>query len=319
MESKKVLTHLTLLLAFLVGCVVYQQQQHNGSSVYPRLLEEPLPIPADFQTQFPDAMTQQLTQKLIGYWVFNSCTNVLDPSITFEYEVSATNGLDAAVLTVVSDEDPSKKYAVLAFLGSNEIADWLINFDSAPVDPDFGPSGMEVYGGYYKIIWSRFGRRLVREAMKLVTDMSYEDTLYVIGHSAGGGYSNVVGPFLAEKYPTLPVKVITWGAPRGGNAIYKDFVNSLPNLNFWRFVYQDDPVPRFPPPSQSFFHAGHLVDINENDAKAYYQQTGNNVYAGVPSGWDYEIDPTSEDHAFIYYCDYYNEYVEPTEFQLKPK
>ena len=93
----------------------------------------------------------------------------------------------------------------------------------------------------------------------------------------------------------MPVKVITWASPRGGNDVYKDHVNSLPNLNFWRFVYQQDPVPRLPlsdegvPIIGGFYHAGHLIDISETNAKAYYFQTGGDGYAGVPDSWDCKL------------------------------
>ena len=98
--------------------------------------------------------------------------------------------------------------------------------------------------------------------------------------------TNVFAPYIADKYPTVPVKAVLWAPPRGGNEVWRDFVNSLPNLNFWRYVHEHDPVPRLPLNAMSFYHAGHLIDINENDAKAYYQQTGNDVYAGVPPSWN---------------------------------
>ena len=152
-------------------------------------------IPADFSTQFPDkSITQQLATKVMGYW--HGCTDTLDSSITFEYELSAFNGLDAAVVTFVPEEEPDKKYAVLAFKGSDEAADWVtnLNFFFEETNPDrFGPEGMAVHGGYYDIIWSkRFGCNLVKETLKLINGdrdegiEGYEKMLYVVGYSAGG-------------------------------------------------------------------------------------------------------------------------------------
>lgn len=249
----------------------------------------------------------------MGYW--HGCTSTLDSSITFEYELSALNGLDAGVVTFVPEEEPNKKYAVLAFKGSDEAADWLTNLDFFFEDtkPDkFGPDGMAVHGGYYDIIWSkRFGCDLVKKTLDLINRKGYEKTLYVVGYSAGGGFSNIVGPWFAERYEDLPVKVITWGSPRGGNDVYKDYANSLPNLNFWRFVYQQDPVPRLPlsdgiPILGGFNHAGHLFDISETDAKAYYFQTGGDGFEGVPDSWNYDYSfDIADDHTFLNYCNYF--------------
>ena len=124
-----------------MACIVYQQQ--TGSAMYERYLKQKITsiISTDFPTQFPDDMTKQLALKLIEYWFFYSCTNVIDPSITFECELNTTKGRIATVLTVASDEDASKKDPILAILASNEKADWIINFNSAPVDSVFGPSG----------------------------------------------------------------------------------------------------------------------------------------------------------------------------------
>ena len=76
-------------------------------------------------------------------------------------------------------------------------------------------------------------------------------------------------------------------------------MNSFPNVNFWRFVYQQDPIPRLPisedlsPLHQEYYHAGHLIDITKTDggydSKAYYFQNGGDGYAGVPDSWNYDF------------------------------
>ena len=137
-----------------------------------------------FLLTFTDYLTQKLTEKVMGY--FHSCTSELDPSITLEYELNPLNGLDAAVATVVPDDEPSKKYAVLLFRGSDEISDWLINLNFGLTDASYGPVGTQVHGGFYNTIFSRFGKILEYKKMKLLSDDSYEDTLFIIGYSAGG-------------------------------------------------------------------------------------------------------------------------------------
>jgi hypothetical protein len=51
-------------------------------------------------------------------------------------------------------------------------------------------------------------------------------------------------------------------------------------------VFDDDVVPRTPTTAQSYYHGGHLIDINPGSAKAYYFQTGlPGVYKPAPYFW----------------------------------
>ena len=109
--------------------------------------------------------------------------------------------------------------------------------------------------------------------------------------------AQIMGSYLADKYPSFQVPVIGFGSPVVGNAVYKNWVEeTLTNLAVWRYVYKNDIVPRF----QVIYSAliwvlryeyclsGHLINYDENGSvKAYYRQDGDMIkqYAGAPRSW----------------------------------
>ena len=100
--------------------------------------------------------------------------------------------------------------------------------------------------------------------------------------------------YMAAKYPHIKVTNIGFGGPKVGNMAFKNWSEQRSNLAVWRYVYDDDAVPRLPPRTVffqplGFEHAGHTFQINPgSNCVIYYRHVGNGgaPYLGVPSDWE---------------------------------
>jgi hypothetical protein len=103
-----------------------------------------------------------------------------------------------------------------------------------------------------------------------------------------------MGVYFSLKHSDIPVKVINFGSPRVGNKNFKNWSQGIQNLSVWRFVYKKDKVARIPFRWLNYSDAGHLMQINKRNVKAYFQNTGGKGYKGVPFGWNCKAE-----HLFI--------------------
>ncbi|GLC52272.1 hypothetical protein PLESTB_000603600 [Pleodorina starrii] len=163
---------------------------------------------------------------------------------------------------------------VIAFRGTNESADWLIDLGALPVPdkairpPDVpGPPGVEdpskirVHRGFLE------GYKSVRTAVvKLVDEVLRVDgrpgpwKVEVTGHSLGGALATLASYDIAwnkrerdtqrQSGPTIAsVAMVTFGAPRVGNEVFvKDFNAVLPDA--WRVHNHNDMVTRHAAPHE---------------------------------------------------------------------
>jgi triacylglycerol lipase len=86
-------------------------------------------------------------------------------------------------------------------------------------------------------------------------------TLWFTGHSLGGAMTTIcAGRCKLSHIRSNPRAVFTYGAPRVGNRRYVNFVR----LEFYRWVNNNDIVPRVPPTAMGFRHTGTEVYLNSN-------------------------------------------------------
>jgi triacylglycerol lipase len=84
-------------------------------------------------------------------------------------------------------------------------------------------------------------------------------TLWFTGHSLGGAMATIcAGRCKLSHIRSDPRALFTYGAPRVGNRRYVNYVN----LEFYRWVNNNDIVPRVPPTSFGYRHSGQEVYIN---------------------------------------------------------
>ncbi|MEO0531237.1 MAG: lipase family protein [Planctomycetota bacterium] len=98
-------------------------------------------------------------------------------------------------------------------------------------------------------LWPRLEQALV----------SNERILWFAGHSLGGAMTAIcAGRCFLSHIKSAPEAVFTYGSPRVGN---KRYVNHV-KLAYYRWVNNNDIVPRVPPNFLGYRHAGHEIYLN---------------------------------------------------------
>ena len=100
-------------------------------------------------------------------------------------------------------------------------------------------------------LWPRLEQALVTN----------EKTLWFTGHSLGGAMTAIcAGRCKLSHIATTPQAVYTYGAPRVGNKRYVNYVR----LEYYRWVNNNDIVPRVPPRLFGYRHAGEEIYLDRN-------------------------------------------------------
>jgi hypothetical protein len=69
----------------------------------------------------------------------------------------------------------------------------------------------------------------------------------ISGHSIGGAYVTLAAVHVRTRFPKCPMKVVTWGAPKVGDANFKAFYSALDlTVVTVRLTVGADPVPHYP-------------------------------------------------------------------------
>ncbi len=150
---------------------------------------------------------------------------------------------------------------ILAFRGSQETRDWIINLkitqSSLQASAEGAtPSAVEVHTGFQEgldLVWSA-----VRE--KLQT-MPAETQLVFTGHSLGGALATIA----AHRFPDSGRVgcIYTFGQPLVGNGSFAREMFERYGEKFFRFVNNRDIVTRIPPPPGIYRHCGMRCFIDE--------------------------------------------------------
>lgn len=169
-----------------------------------------------------------------------ACTRV------FSGEVSFSTNLAHVLITDHSD------HLILAFRGSKNIRDWLTDaqFWQSPFQQPGVPAGIKVHDGFrdsINDIWHELARRLEQLSSK---------PCVITGHSLGGAQARLAALLLLNAGVQIQA-LYTFGEPRGGNAAYAAWSDSLIGDRSWRFVHESDIVPRVP--FIGYRHAGQLA------------------------------------------------------------
>lgn len=174
-----------------------------------------------------ESVVQNMTTRA---WGFSSCTFI---------DINETQGFIAEADDVV----------LLSFRGSESLGDWLGNLGLMGTAR---PHGVVHSGflGAYLVVQPLVSQTLRRTQGKRVL---------VTGHSLGGALAAI---FAAEEQSQFNIGgIYTYGQPRtGSNGFTELFATKYANSCF-RFVNDDDIVPRIPPGYQ---HAGRLIHFDVN-------------------------------------------------------
>lgn len=258
-------------------------------------------IVPDIRNEFPspERVKEMATLSALVYSI-NSTEAVSSIIPDDQYKVLKWIDEGSTEVLITQKRDENNKELTVTFRGSEEIQDWIVNANflkvpfgsplySIPIDNMYMPQPdniandpkvepILVHRGFNDVflVYKEILDYLKTEQEK-EENSSFVSTLYVAGHSLGGANAFLFASMYAFYHPTISVYCSTFGQPRAGNFGMKMFVENIRNLNYWRFVNNDDVVPRIPLAEQGFTHAGHLVWNNKNtqEIHAYYRQIGN--------------------------------------------
>jgi len=143
------------------------------------------------------------------------------------------------------------KAVVVAFRGTQQTADWLINLDARWTTATYGA----VHRGFY----DAFQSVRARLEAALVEQLASRKKVIITGHSLGGALSTIAA---AEWYGRFPITgVYTFGQPAVGFTALRSYLAVRYPESFHRFVNEDDIVPRVPP---AYRHVGKLYHFTGN-------------------------------------------------------
>lgn len=140
---------------------------------------------------------------------------------------------------------------VISFRGTESLNDWLANLNVWGIDTSYG----RVHRGFLKAF------ELVRTALleKARPLRPAQKVVHLTGHSLGGALATIAACTLRDEFPTA--RVYTFGQPRVGDATTAQFIKDHYADDFYRFVFDDDIVPRVPP---GYVHVGRLFHFDAN-------------------------------------------------------
>lgn len=156
-------------------------------------------------------------------------------------------------MTVV---DP--QFTLISFTGTNSLEDWGINLKTRPVADAGGLPG-KLHRGFVKAldqVWAAAVNPLLGRPVPL----------WVTGHSLGGALA-VLAAARCALVTGQPVRgLYTYGQPRVGNHDLRDAIDVSLAGRYFRYVNDRDIVPRVPPATLGYRHAGHSFLFTEDGA-----------------------------------------------------
>ncbi|MDT5319685.1 MAG: triacylglycerol lipase [Mycobacterium sp.] len=153
--------------------------------------------------------------------------------------------------------DAGTRTAFVSFRGTQDLADWLQDFDAVP--ENYAPiAGFgQVHDGFQDVY------QLVRGniAANLTTACADCDQILVTGHSLGAALAVLAAPDIVSKMPpnTIEPRLITFAGPRVGLPDFATAFNAAIESCF-RVVNFLDIVPHVPP--APYVHVGAEIDVD---------------------------------------------------------
>lgn len=283
-------------LAVLSTFVIAQTNADDIKSLRSRFLQQ------SFTDEFPlpyMALQMLVLAKVIYAVTEDNVDNfTVGKPYNIKYYKETDFSTDAGVLTTKRGGHQGsleKEIIVAVFRGSEEIDDWVVNFDfdlRQCVIPGC-PDGAKLHSGFQDSLFDN--EDIIYEIENAIMELIDSDldldrsTVYLSGHSLGGALAQIAATYLASTHPDINFKMMSFGQPRVGNNNFAKFANEIDNLAVWRFVNDWDPVPRSPTIIQGYGHAGHLMDMKTQRCSAFYRQVGSNElgYSETYASWYY--------------------------------
>lgn len=166
---------------------------------------------------------------------------------------------------------------VVAFRGtdSHSLYNWVENMRYWKSDYDIpypGSEGALVHTGFFMSYNASELAPNITIAVRALKEEYPNAPLYVAGHSMGAAMAHICALDLKFTLGFDDVNVYTYGSPRVGNDIFKDFFNKIVNESV-RVTHNRDIVPSVPPQYVGFHHVAR--EVWQLDGEQYF---GTKVY-----------------------------------------
>ncbi|WP_165219393.1 lipase family protein [Aquisphaera insulae] len=162
---------------------------------------------------------------------------------------------------------------LLSFRGTENLGDWLGNLNMVQTTRPYGAVHRGFLGAF----------QVVEEELTRILTTFGDRPLLITGHSLGGALAMVAAAEWQGRLPTA--WVYTYGQPAVGRGDFPGFMEEHYDGRIFRFVNDDDVVPRVPPFYQ---HVGKLIHFDaagnlEGPAGALAERPAGVVVESMPS------------------------------------
>jgi hypothetical protein len=162
---------------------------------------------------------------------------------------------------------------LVAFRGTESLGDWIQNIRVLPTSTTMGDAHTGFLRGFNGV---------QAELESIIGDFSARPVV-ITGHSLGGALSTVAAGKWNGVFPVSAVYTI--GQPAVGGSDFKSFVEQNYPDSIFRFVNDDDIVPKLPP---GYDHLGKLIHFGPRVEQPLMESFGSSNVGRVLSDAEYE-------------------------------
>jgi triacylglycerol lipase len=172
------------------------------------------------------------------------------------------------------------KFVVLAFRGTKDFKNWMTDLQATPAPFSWlfegGPEVGQVHGGFGHVLrdaWDQIAGEVEAVAPRspktvdVTKPIIQQPTLWITGHSLGGALAVLAGAAFSmwAKGGIRPVNgIYTFGQPRIGLYSFCGNYDHLLQLKTFRFVNNQDLVPRVPFRGWDYADIGQMIHFTTN-------------------------------------------------------
>lgn len=167
--------------------------------------------------------------------------------------------------------------AFVAFRGSTTRSDWSANSRFWLVPSTLG-GGARVHCGF-SMQWNS-----VRERVLDDLEAMQPTCITLSGHSSGAALATIAATDVMARFPSANVDLITFGAPRCGNAEFIDRVSGAVNV-YLRVVNSYDIIPSMPLSSMSYAHCSREWLHLQPDGVHEWCESSDGCWSGLRALW----------------------------------
>ena len=200
-----------------------------------------------------------------------------------------------------------KDIVFIGFRGSEKkFNDWFTNFKFLKKKSPYSKG--QVHKGFLKAFNAIIpeGGNAEDSFKKILEQIRSAKSIWLTGHSLGGALASIAASYLLHSGISLS-GIYTFGAPRVGEAEYRDDLNGKLTYKYWRFLNGNDLVPDLPFPGilglplnflpLGFSREGFMLRLTEQEP-----QLLRTVYKdGTRKIWDHYDGTNAKDHSMGYY------------------